>query len=58
VNLAPGPAGLIATRFPHDGAGILSSLTESDALAELPEDMINLAPGDAIACLPLHALYD
>jgi molybdopterin molybdotransferase len=58
VNLAPGPAGLIATRFPRDGAGILSSLTESDALAELPEDMINLAPGDAIACLPLHALYD
>jgi molybdopterin molybdotransferase len=58
VRLAPGPNGLVASRFPREGAGILTSLTESDALAELPEDLTELAPGARVACLPLAALYD
>jgi molybdopterin molybdotransferase len=58
VRLDAAPAGLIATRFPRDGAGILTSLTDSDALAELPEEMTRLASGDLVACLPLAALYD
>jgi molybdopterin molybdotransferase len=58
VRLDAAPAGLVATRFPRDGAGILTSLTESDALAELPEEMTRLASGDHVACLPLAALYD
>jgi molybdopterin molybdotransferase len=58
VRLHAEGGGLRATRFPRDGAGILTSLTESDALAELPEDMTDLAPGEPIACLPLAALYD
>jgi molybdopterin molybdotransferase len=58
VRLSETAEGLVATRFPREGAGILTSLTESDALAELPEAMTELAPGAAIACLPLGALYD
>jgi molybdopterin molybdotransferase len=58
VRLTETAEGLVATRFPREGAGILTSLTESDALAELPEAMTELAPGNAIACLPLAALYD
>lgn len=58
VRLHPEQAGLIAQRFPREGAGILTSLTESDALAELPEAMTELAPGEPIVCLPLSMLYD
>jgi molybdopterin molybdotransferase len=58
VRLTHVTSGLVASRFPRDGAGILTSLTESDALAELPEDMTDLAPGEPVPCLPLAALYD
>jgi molybdopterin molybdotransferase len=58
VRLEAGAAGLVAQRFPREGAGILTSLTESDALAELPESMTELTPGQLIGCLPLSALYD
>jgi molybdopterin molybdotransferase len=47
----------IARRFPKEGAGILTSLTESDALMELPEEMTSLAPGDFAPCTPLGLLY-
>jgi molybdopterin molybdotransferase len=57
VRLEVGTSGLVAQRFPREGAGILTSLTESDALAELPEMMTTLAPGQAIDCLPLGLLY-
>jgi molybdopterin molybdotransferase len=58
VRLAMGMSGLVASRFGREGVGILSSLTESDALAELPEEMTELEPGTAIPCLPLAALFD
>lgn len=35
-------------KFPRDGAGILTSLTGSDGLAELPDDMTSLAEGDLV----------
>ena len=47
----------VAQRYPKDGAGILTSLTESDALMELPETMTDLAPGDVAPCIPLGLLY-
>jgi len=47
----------IAHRYPKDGAGILTSLTESDALLELPEAMADLAPGAIGQCIPLALLY-
>jgi molybdopterin molybdotransferase len=45
-----------AHRHPREGAGILTSLTESDALMELPEDLTELAAGDLVACIPLGLL--
>ena len=50
-------AGGAARRFPQEGAGILTSLTGSDALMELPEDMTALAPGDPAPCIPLGLLH-
>ena len=47
----------IARRYPKEGAGILTSLTESDALMELPEAMTTLAPGEAAPCIPLGLLH-
>ena len=47
----------IARRFPKEGAGILTSLTEADALMELPEDMTDLVPGQPAPCVPLGLLY-
>jgi molybdopterin molybdotransferase len=46
-----------AQRYPKEGAGILTSLTESDAIMELPEDMTRLEPGTAARCIPLKLLY-
>ena len=46
ARLQPGDDGVpVARKFPRDGAGILSSLVESDGLVELPEDLIRLEPG-------------
>ena len=58
VRLEMGAAGLVAQRFAREGAGILTSLTESDALAELPEAMTVLEPGQPVDCVPLAMLYD
>ena len=56
VRVQIGPDGT-ARRYPKDGAGILTSLTESDALMELPEAMAALAPGDRVRVIPLGLLY-
>ncbi|MCH7932085.1 MAG: molybdopterin molybdotransferase MoeA [Proteobacteria bacterium] len=50
VTLADG--GLTAEKFPRQGAGILSSLVESDGLVELPEDMTHLTKGTMVDFLP------
>jgi molybdopterin molybdotransferase len=47
----------VAQRYPKDGAGILTSLTETNALAELPEDLTQLAPGDPVRCITLALLH-
>ncbi|HYG87913.1 MAG TPA: gephyrin-like molybdotransferase Glp [Azospirillum sp.] len=43
---------LTAVKHPRDGAGILSSLVESDGLVELPEDLSRLEPGVTVEFLP------
>ncbi len=50
-------AGGVARRFPKEGAGILTSLTESDAMMELPEDMTDLAIGDLAPCIPMGQFH-
>ena len=47
-----GQGGWRAVKFPRDGAGILSSLVESDGLVELPEDMTRLEAGSPVDFLP------
>ncbi len=56
VSLTQGSDGLFeAAKHPRDGAGVLSSLTETDGLLELAEDMRELAPG---ALVPFIAYGD
>jgi molybdopterin molybdotransferase len=43
---------LVARRFPRDGAGILSSMVESDGLVELPEELTKLEAGTMVDFLP------
>jgi len=49
---ADGDGGWRAIKYPRDGAGILSSLVESDGLVELPEDMTYLESGALVDFLP------
>lgn len=57
VRLVAGPDGeLRAEKFPHDGAGILTSMVEADGLIELSEEMARLAPGTIVDFLPFSEL--
>jgi molybdopterin molybdotransferase len=42
---------LEAVKHPQDGAGVITSLTETDGLLELPEDMTEIAPGARVGFL-------
>ncbi len=58
VLLGPGPTPMPeAAKFAREGAGLLSSLTGSDAFAELPESVTAVAPGDTVQVLPFAALF-
>lgn len=47
VSLTPRPDGSFdAIKHPRDGAGIITSLTETDGLLELPDAMTTLHPGE------------
>jgi molybdopterin molybdotransferase len=56
VRVTIDPQG-VAHRYPKEGAGIITSLTESDALMALPESMTALAPGDSAPVIPLGLLH-
>ncbi|WP_411903207.1 molybdopterin molybdotransferase MoeA [Methylorubrum thiocyanatum] len=58
VILVRGEDGTVeARKFPRDGAGVLTSLSESDGLVELPDDAIAIAPGDTLAYYPHSLLW-
>jgi molybdopterin molybdotransferase len=57
VRLEPGAPMPIARKFEREGAGLLSSLTQSDAFAELPEDATTVVPGDTVQGLPFAAVF-
>jgi molybdopterin molybdotransferase len=44
--------GWVARKFPRDGAGILSSMVESDGLVEIGEGISVTKPGDIVDFLP------
>ena len=47
---------LVAHKYPREGAGVITSLTETDGLAELPEELTALAPGATVGFIPYGAL--
>ena len=42
---------LEAIKFPREGAGLLSSLVETDGLVELGESIVKVEPGDSVGFL-------
>jgi molybdopterin molybdotransferase len=51
-----GRGGWRAQKYPVDGAGVITSLTRTDGLVELPEDLLRLEPGEAVRFYPYEAL--
>ncbi|MBL8569458.1 MAG: molybdopterin molybdotransferase MoeA [Phreatobacter sp.] len=52
VALRRAPDGTMeAMKHPRDGAGVITSLTETDGLVELPESVETVTPGDQVAFL-------
>jgi len=57
VALRAGADGMIdAVKYPQDGAGVLTSLTETDGLAELGEDVTSIEPGAMVGFLSYASL--
>ncbi|MGA9091463.1 MAG: gephyrin-like molybdotransferase Glp [Bradyrhizobium sp.] len=58
VNLrkAPDGVGLEAVKFPREGAGLLSSLVDTDGLVELGEEITQVAPGQTVGFLGYASL--
>jgi molybdopterin molybdotransferase len=45
-----------AFKHPQEGAGIITSLTETDGLIELPEEVTRIEPGTSVGFLSYAAL--
>jgi len=57
VTLRPAADGAIeAFKHPQDGAGVITSLTETDGLAELEEDVTEIEPGATVRFLSYSSL--
>jgi molybdopterin molybdotransferase len=57
VNLRKGADGVLeAVKFPREGAGLLSSLVETDGLVELGEDITKVEPGQTVGFLSYASL--
>jgi len=57
VSLRPAADGAVeAVKFPRDGAGVITSLTETDGLVELGEEVTEIAPGAIVGFLSYAAL--
>jgi molybdopterin molybdotransferase len=52
ARLEAAESGWVARKFPRDGAGILSSMVESDGLVEIGEGISITKPGDVVDFLP------
>jgi molybdopterin molybdotransferase len=55
---ADGTGGWIARKFPRDGAGILSSMVDSDGLVVLDEGLTRLENGGEVDFLPFREVLD
>ena len=45
-----------ARKYPRDGAGVITSLTQTDGFVELPEHVTRVAPGDPVDFLAYTTL--
>jgi molybdopterin molybdotransferase len=45
-----------AVKYPQDGAGVITSLTETDGLVELPDNTTSIEPGQSVGFLSYAAL--
>jgi molybdopterin molybdotransferase len=57
ANREHGGSAAIARRFPRDGAGVLSSIVQSDGFAILDETVAELIPGTIIEFLPFSEVF-
>jgi molybdopterin molybdotransferase len=53
-----GDGGWVARKFPRDGAGILSSMVESDGLAEIGEGIARIEPGMEVDFIPFSEVLE
>jgi molybdopterin molybdotransferase len=51
-----GEGRLEAQKHPREGAGVITSLTDTDGLVELPELVTRIEKGEIVAFLPYAAL--
>lgn len=57
VSLREGAEGMLeAVKFPREGAGLLSSLVDTDGLVELGEDITSVKPGQVVGFLDYSGL--
>jgi molybdopterin molybdotransferase len=57
AHLRRAPDGIVEVlKFPREGAGLLSSLVETDGLVELHEDVVRIEPGQAVPFLAYSTL--
>jgi molybdopterin molybdotransferase len=57
VNLRKGENGVLeAVKFPREGAGLLSSLVDTDGLVELGERIERVEPGQTVGFLAYASL--
>ncbi len=57
VNLRKAADGMLeATKFPREGAGLLSSLVDTDGLVELGEEITQVEPGQTVGFLSYASL--
>jgi molybdopterin molybdotransferase len=57
VNLRKAEDGVLeATKFPREGAGLLSSLVDTDGLVELPEEITQVQAGQSVGFLSYASL--
>lgn len=49
--------GLVARKYPREGAALIGSLIATDGLVELQEDVTDIVPGATVTFLPYGSLY-
>jgi molybdopterin molybdotransferase len=56
VRIAREGDDVVARKHPREGAGVITSLTETDGLVELPEATTRVEPGDSVGFIPYASL--